>query len=422
MDIRALVGKNVCIVGFGREGQAALRGLRRYAPTARITVADTAPVEVPAEIPRQLGPRYLENLERFDVIIKSPGIPPKPEFERVRSRLTSGTQIFLDTVFQHGALVIGVTGTKGKSTTATLIFEVLRAAQKRSFLLGNIGNPALDFLGEATSETIFVQECSSYQLMDLSVSPPIAVITSFFPEHLDYHGSIETYLEAKKHITRFQKDTGWVFYNARWEGARAIAEESPGRKMPFTAADAPLRITETKLLGQHNLSNIAAAWLVTEHLGVPKDTALKVFREFPGLPHRLQSLGYHHGILWVDDSLSTTPESTIAALDAVGDRVVTLILGGHDRDYEFSDLAREIAKREINGVVLFPPSGVRIRAALTAAGFPGDVLETESMGDAVRWVRERARGGVCLLSPASPSYGLFKNFEERGDRFWEAIQ
>src|SRR5581483_5277832 len=159
------------------------------------------------------------------------------------------------------------------------------------------------------------------QLMELTASPHIAVITSFFPEHLDYHGSLEAYMEAKKHITRFQTADDMVFFNASMEGAAEIAKEGAGRKIPFSADECPIDITETKLIGEHNRSNIAAACMVAAALGVDRDTALKAVKTFEGLPHRLQSLGVHHGFEWVDDAISTTPESTIAALDALGDRV-----------------------------------------------------------------------------------------------------
>ncbi|TSC58286.1 MAG: UDP-N-acetylmuramoylalanine--D-glutamate ligase [Candidatus Peregrinibacteria bacterium Greene0416_19] len=369
MKITDLNGKKVCILGFGKEGRAMLRILKKHAPDADITIADANPIERKMKNEKLItGPDYLKDLDQFDIIIKSPGVPPHPELAALGATLTSGTQIFLDTIADSGAMVIGVTGSKGKSTTSTLIYEELKAAGRDAHLIGNIGKPAIEYIDLAKSGTVFVMEMSSYQLMDLTHSPQIAVVTSFFPEHLDYHGSLEAYLEAKKHIARFQHKDDVMFYNGMSEGARAIASESAGESIPFTTEDAPLPLSETKLLGLHNLSNIAAAFKVAIHLGIPQETCVQVFRRFEGLPHRLQSLGIHHGIEWVDDAISTTPESTIAALDALGDRVTTIILGGQDRGNDFAKLGERIVDSEVRTVMLFPGSGGRIRAAIEGGG------------------------------------------------------
>jgi UDP-N-acetylmuramoylalanine--D-glutamate ligase len=424
MHIRELSGKNICILGFGKEGQSALHALQRHAPNCEITIADrNANVESPSEnVWLQVGTGWLLNLEKFDVLIKSPGIPPLPELEPHRAKTTSATQLFLDTVAEDHALTIGVTGSKGKSTTSTLIHELLIAAGRDAFLVGNIGNPSLDALEHSSPTAAFVLEMSSYQLMDLTTSPHIAVVTSFFPEHLDYHGSIESYKEAKKHITRYQTEEDVVVYNGASDGAKEIAEESEGTRIPFSPKDAPVRLEETHLLGQHNLGNIAAAWKVAEYLNIPKDVCLDVFRNFQGLPHRLQSLGVHHGLEWVDDAISTTPESAIAALDALGDRVATIILGGQDRGYDFSELGKRIAYSTIRTAILFPGSGPRIKKALQTAGATTQLIDANTMEEAVAFARQSTNQSIVLLSPASPSYGMFKNFEERGDAFANVIR
>jgi len=329
--------------------------------------------------------------------------------------------------------VIGVTGSKGKSTTASLIYHIFKTRNQkleiRNFLIGNIGEPAIAHLKDAKPGTIFVMEMSSYQLMDLTVSPALAVVTAFFPEHLDYHGSLDAYKEAKKHITRFQKKDDLVFYAADSEGAREIAEESPGKRIPFSTTDAPVTIEETKLIGAHNLSNIAAAFAVSQEFKIPKDIAIAAIKSFQPLPHRLQSLGVIGGIEWVDDSISTTPESAIAALDALGDRVATIILGGQDRGYDFSLLAKRLKKSKMQTVILLPDSGATIRKALQNEGVTAQCVEATTMQDAVnlakqngKWIMDNGKfPPIVLLSPASPSYGHFKNFEDRGDQFKVAI-
>ena len=333
---------SICILGFGKEGQAALRAVERHAPDATIFLADGNPLFAHTEYPVIAGPTYLEEVDRghFSLIIKSPGIPPQPIFSTWGKRLTSGTQLFQDSIAGTGAIVIGVTGSKGKSTTASLIFAMLQAGGKDTHLIGNIGVPALDFIDHAKKNTIFVQEMSSYQLMDLTHSPQIAVVTSFFPEHLDYHGSLEAYRDAKTHITRFQKPEDIVFYSAASAGATAIAAESPGTRVAIGTDDCPVALAETQLIGEHNRGNAALACAVARHAGIDASICAEALRAFKPLPHRLQRVGTFHGIEWIDDAISTTPESTIAALDALGEGVRTIILGGQDRGNDFASLAK----------------------------------------------------------------------------------
>ncbi len=428
MRIQDLSGKTICLLGFGKEGQATLRALEEYAPGCEVTIADKNEGIVLEGKKHwlQVGSGWLKNLEKFDVIIKSPGIPPQPEFEPVKERITNSTQIFLDTVQSRGSMVIGVTGTKGKSTVSSLIYAVLKEAGKDVYLMGNIGKPALGYLEQSKENTIFVQEMSSYQLQECTSSPHIAVVTSFFPEHLDYHGSLEAYKDAKMHIARFQTAEDVIFYNGKWSEAKEIASESNGKKIPYIISDAPLDLNDTKLIGEHNLENIAVAWKVGEYLGVSKEVAIQAFKTFKPLPHRLQSLGMHHGIEWIDDAISTTPESTIAALRALGDRVKTIILGGQDRGLEFTSLASEmIDHSNIETVILFPGTGPRIKEALEAVkgSKPISFFDAETMEAAVKFAKEHTpKDSVCLLSTASPSYNMFKNFEEKGDVFAEWVR
>jgi UDP-N-acetylmuramoylalanine--D-glutamate ligase len=424
MRITDLAYKKICILGYGKEGQAMLKALQQYAPTAEITIADKNPLLQPTNYKLQTGSNYLKNLRDFDIIIKSPGIPHQPEFDAVQKKMTSSTQIFLESIEGSGAMTIGVTGSKGKSTTSTLIFQILGAAGKNVSLIGNIGEPSISHLDEAKPEKIFVMEMSSYQLQDLSVSPHIAVVTSFFPEHLDYHGSIDAYKNAKKNIAKHQKNDDVIFYCATSDGAREIALESPGTRVPFAADESPVTMEQTKLLGEHNRSNIAAVWKVGEHLKIAPDVMLDVIKNFQGLPHRLQSLGVHAGIEWVDDAISTTPESAIAALDALGERVATIILGGQDRGNDFSQLAKRIKNSSVKTVILFPGTGPRIREAIGDAHADVCFHEVDSMEKAVEIAKNQTpkttnyklQPSIVLLSTASPSYNMFKNFEENDRR------
>ncbi len=441
MRIADLDGKRVCILGFGKEGRAALAALRLHAPRASVVVADRNPASEPGSSHPVLfigGEDYLAKIPAADVVIKSPGIKPEPRIERWRTegKLTSATALFVEEAIAKGALLVGVTGSKGKSTTSSLIFAMLEASGKDVSLVGNIGEPSIAHLDEAKPGKVFVLEMSSYQLMELTRSPEIAVVTSFFPDHLDYHGSLEAYRDAKANIVRLQRSENVVFYAAESEGSKWIADHSPGERIPFSAEECPVQLTETNLLGEHNRSNIAGAYKAALRAGAVPAKAVAAIKAFRPLPHRLQSLGAHHGIEWIDDAISTTPESTIAALDALGDRVKTIILGGQDRGYDFGELAQRLKRSAVSTVILFPGSGPRIREAIEAATVPVTIVDADTMEDAVRIAREQTPATrnpqldtrhptldtpLVLLSTASPSYNMFKNFEEKGDRFRECV-
>ncbi len=425
MRLKDLTGKKICILGFGREGKAMLDALEKNAVHCEVTIADRDErIHLPpGKHWQQIGTGWLRNLTSFDVLIKSPGIPPQPEFKLVEKKMTSGTQIFWDSIKGSGATVIGVTGSKGKSTTSSLIHEILKNAGKDAYLIGNIGEPAIKHLKDARKNTIFVQELSSYQLMNLTSSPQIAVITSFFPEHLDYHGSLGAYLEAKKHITRFQKKNDVVFFANKSKETKEIASESKGEKIAFDPKDSPVKLKQIKLQGEHNLGNIAAAYKVAMRLGVDPKDAIATIKRFEGLPHRLQSLGIHGGIEWVNDSISTTPQSAVAALDALGDRVKTIIVGGQDRGYDFSPLAKRLKTSSVKVAILLPDSGKTIGQHIKKTGAKITLAHADTMEAAVKGAKKcTSKGSIVLLSPASPSYGHFKNFEDRGERFERAIK
>lgn len=428
MRLADLNHKTICIMGYAREGQAVLRAIERLGLTCEVTISDINPDlgETPKQYARQIGEGWLENLEKFDVIIKAPGVPPNPKIEAVRSKITSATQLFFDEAQALGATVIGITGSKGKSTTTALIHAILKGAGLDSHLVGNIGVAALDELPKAKPNAIFVHELSSYQLADSKIRPNVAVTTAFFPEHLDYHGSLEAYFEAKTRIARFQEETDTIVFNASSPECERIAALSKGRKIAVTAKDAPVTLDEIKLRGTHNLGNIALASAVGDLFAVRKETQISIIQAFTGLPHRLQVVGVMQDIEWIDDAISTTPESAIAALDALGQRVRTIILGGQDRGVDFTTLGQRLAHSSVRTVVLFPGSGPRIRTAIEAAKAKVTFIEADSMASAVNAVVKHTPKedppAIGLLSTASPSYGMFKNFEQKGDEFQACIR
>jgi UDP-N-acetylmuramoyl-L-alanine---L-glutamate ligase len=423
MRLSDLKGKRVAILGFGREGKSVANALKRLGIVCDITVRDSSPDARTDGLLLISGPKYLEGLEAYDVVVKSPGIPPHPAIANVGPKLTTATNLFFDSVEDSGASIVGISGSKGKSTTTSLIHAMLLAGGKDAHLVGNIGVPALDHLEKAKKGAIFVHELSSYQLMDMRASPRIAVVTAFFPEHLDYHGSLSSYLDAKKNLTRFQTSDDCVFFSKESHGAAEIAKEGSGRKIPYGAEDAAVELAKTKLIGHHNEVNLGGATLCATYLGVSKKDCAKAAKAFIPLRHRLEPVGTHHGIDWVDDAISTTPESAVAALDALGDKVATMILGWQDRGYDFTRLAERIKDSELRAAIFFPGSGRRIEEALKAADARIEYAHAESMEEAVeKAIRLTPRGKTCLLSTASPSYGMFRNFEEKGEVFQRCVR
>ena len=392
--------KNVAIVGYGREGKASEKYLKKRFSDLRIKILDEA-----TDI------KYLEKQNDFDFALKTPGLPK----EKMTIPYTTATNLFFS---QIDNLTIGVTGSKGKSTTASLIYSILKAAGKKVTLLGNIGSPMLSVLERPiTPDEIFVLELSSYQLDDICYSPDIAVILNLFPEHMNYHGNAGKYYVAKKNIVNFQKPWNYFVYNGKDKELKKWTKDSRAEGVSFSDQNIPAGL-KSSLLGRHNEENIQAAVSVAKILKIPQKAVKKALAEFKTLPHRLELVGKFRGIEFYDDAISTTPESTLAALYAIPN-VATIFLGGEDRGYDFSKLEKELKKRKIKNIVLFPESGKRI--IRNKKGF--NILETTNMSEAVNFAfKNTPAGKICLLSMASPSYSLWKNFEEKGDEFQRAIR
>jgi UDP-N-acetylmuramoylalanine--D-glutamate ligase len=384
--------KNALILGYGKEGMATEVYLQKQFPTLKTAVADESRTK-----------DYLDMQKDFDIAVKTPGIHKS----KVTIPYTTATNIFFSEVKARGNLIIGVTGSKGKSTTASLIAAIIKTAGRDVQLVGNIGNPMLEvLLKPIKQDEIFVVELSSYQLDDIRYSPDIAVVTNLFPEHMDFHGGLEQYYEAKKNIIRFQNPGDLFFYNGTNKLLKDWAKETKAMAIAAKAQQLP-----SNLLGKHNEENISLAIAVADSLGISKDHIARAVQDFQPLSHRLELVGTFQGITFYDDAISTTPESTILAIEALKN-VDTIFLGGQDRGFDFSPLEKAIKKYKIKNIVLFPDSGSKIHLNDL------NVLNTASMEEAVKFAYENtAAGKTCLLSCASPSYSLWKNFEEKGDEF-----
>ncbi len=418
MKISDLEDKRIIIFGFGREGQATLEILKKKLPGQKIVVTDEQVVDGLDEF--VLLDQAIELANSNTVIIKSPGIPPhRPvvnSFIERGAKITSATNLFFAERKNNGT-IIGVTGTKGKSTTASLLAHTLKTGGLPAVLVGNIGVPMLSAV-DALDDSIFVIELSSYMLADLEIGPDIAVFLNLYEEHMDWHGSVADYHEAKWNITAKQGPGDLLIYNETSPVLTMLASRAPARQIPFQKIDDPL-LDNLKIKGEHNRENACAVLLVAELLGVTDEKIAEAFSTFKALPHRLEEIATVNGVLYVNDSISTTPQSAMAALGVYGAKVGAILLGGKDRGYDFSELA--ITLKDLSDVqVLILPGGDRIAQALKKVDV--NFVTVESLDSAVDWCHQNLKlNQVCLLSPASPSYGYFKNFEERGDKFRQAV-
>lgn len=428
-------GKKVLILGFGREGRSSYELIRRLLPEQKMWIADQRKVEVSdAHVELVCGEGYLEGLEEYDIIMKSPGISLKDvDVSEFEEKITSQLELLLE--FFPGR-TIGVTGTKGKSTTSSLVYEVLRGQGVRSLLLGNIGTPVFEHVDEIESDMTLVLEMSSHQLEFMRRSPNVALLLNVYPEHLDHYRSFEAYAQAKCNIFQWQGEDDVLFYGADEGLVRKLVMEIGGagreygvglergavRKVGDFVEFESERVYDCrdgrKLVGDYNLLNIMFALGVAKALGLDMAKAAKSVNEFRTLKHRLEFVGEFGGVKYYDNAIGTVPQATMTAMKALGD-VDTVIVGGMDRDVSMAELVKFLKKDKARNVICMPETGYVVAMAVGAE----KAVMVETMEEAVRVARERtAQGKSCLLSPAAASYGRFKNFEEKGDLYQELVR
>jgi UDP-N-acetylmuramoylalanine--D-glutamate ligase len=443
MRFAELAGRRVGIWGAGREGLAAHRALREQDPSREVVVYTDAPV--PAEERDAFGtgaafadgPDGFGRLAECDVVIRSPGVSRyRPEVERLGAsgvELTTGTNLWFE---EHGQeRVVAVTGTKGKSTTSSLIAHLLNESGVRAVLGGNVGRAPLDMLRVDPAPEVWVLELSSFQAADLERGPSIAVLLNIHPEHLDWHGTPERYMADKANLFLRRTDTiavlnhsdarvaalGAKLIDVRWFGdERSLhADERGGIRRGTEVLYDPGTL---RLRGVHNALNACAALTVVDELGLDAAALGDALRSFEPLPHRLEPVGAYGAVTFVNDSISTTPAAAMAALRALADAPIALIAGGYERGQDYTGLAAAIVDSTVELVVGLPDTGKRIVAEVEALGDGGPA--TALAADVDEAVALAAAGlpgsGTVLLSPAAPSYVQFRNFEERGQAFARA--
>ena len=431
--------KSVCILGFGREGKSTYNMIKKYCSPSKVTVCDLNPVDcglLDSSDEVITGSDYQKSLDCFDLVFKSPGIVLEKSPDELKCVITSETQVFF-TVFREQ--IIGITGTKGKSTVSSLIYHILKEAGNDTYLAGNIGIPVFDIAEQITDKSIVVCELSCHQLEYMTVSPKTAVFLNLYEEHLDHYGTMERYYSAKKNIYLHQKEYddllinydifpkeyhSWHMYSISDKNPDADVYVSGGKiKLKHHDGEYQIPVDRIKLLGVHNHYNIAVAYYILSfYLDLEDEKDIEVFTNalctFNPLAHRLEYIGKKKGINWYDDSISTACATAIEAVKSVPD-VKTILIGGMDRGIDYTSLVEFLSGTDIN-VICMERSGKRIYDIIQSTEFssPERVHYAEHLKEAVELAGEiTPQGSGCVLSPASASYGIFKNFEERGEVF-----
>lgn len=455
-------GKKVLLLGFGREGESTYRVLRALGSYKALAIADLAEEggRRPSEDILWIGgPDYQKVMDAYDVVFKSPGIVLERPSEEYRCRIMSQTEVFLRLFREQ---IIGVTGTKGKSTTASLLYHVLRTAGRKALLVGNIGVPAFDHLEEIDKDTVIVFELSCHQLEYLTVSPHMALLLNIYEEHLDHYGTMERYVHAKEQIFRHQGASDVLICGEQCLPARAdcasqvvriidrnmgAAEDEAGKAKTgeggfWEKKDADtVVLTENcisweghgyeipsgdiGLLGHHNCYDIAFVYAACRMKGIGDEEFTRGLTTYQPLPHRLSYLGEKDGVKYYDDSISTICAATIQALNTLKD-ADTVLIGGMDRGIDYGELIAYLSESPVEHIILMEATGKRIYREI-GEKYPEfkrreRIVAVDHLPEAVETAKRVTRAGrSCVLSPAAASYGIFKNFEERGEVFRELV-
>lgn len=435
--------KKILILGFGREGQSTYKLIRKYLDKQKIYIADEKEnfyeqykfLYEDNNVTYISGKNYLEKLEDYDIIMKSPGI----SFANVDTaeyiyKIKSQLELLLEFFKVY---TIGITGTKGKSTTSSLINKILKDQNIKSILLGNIGIPVFDYIDIIEEDMTIVLEMSSHQLEYMNLSPNIAILLNVYEEHLDYYKSFDKYVKAKGNIYKHQKKSDYLLYNSDNEMINKLINvtnattykvsiKGNDRSNIYLKQDEIYfnnkliynKKEERKLLGDYNLNNIMFALGVSEILNLDIEKTRKTISEFKTLEHRLEFVGKYNDILYYDNSIGTVPMATIEAINAL--KIVnTLIIGGMDRGIDYKEFIKYLNESDVENIICMPKTGHDIAKFLIRQ----KAYIVETLEEAVNIAKKvTKKEKICLLSPAAASYGFFKNFEEKGKIFKKLVK
>ncbi len=398
MKIEKLKDKSILILGYGKEGNDVLKFLTKIFPTKVFGVADlNEKIKVNSKkIKLYLGKDYLSAIDDYDIVIKSPGIKLAKS-----KKIITGSQIFFD---NFKGTIIGVTGTKGKSTTSSLIHDLLSNAKYNVSLLGNIGKSSLLSVLISKEEDFCVYELSSHQLYYSKLRPSVAVILNIYPEHLDYYKDFKTYRSAKLNITKYQKKEDYLITNLDIKTKAKILKYNP--------------IKNDKV----HPDNLGVLCVIAKLFKIKDEILQKTFKEYQNLEHRLEHVGTFNRIDFYNDSLATIPQATEYAIDSLGSKLDTLIAGGFNRGVDYSSLVDKIISSNIKTLILFPGSGDKIYDILQKKEYHEiEIYRAKNMKQAVKLCFKHGKD-ICLLSCAASSFGLFKDYKDRGNQFKKYIK
>lgn len=449
-----LENKKILILGFGKEGKSTYNFLRKYFEEKKLFVADrdinlldkNFELMDDMDLEVSVGDNYLNGIEEYDLIIKAPGISFKGmDISKFETKITSQLELFLEYIPSN---TIGITGTKGKSTTSSLMYEVLKNNGKKAFLLGNIGNPIFDSIEEIDEDSYVVIELSSHALQYIKKSVDIAILLNIHEEHLDHYNSFEEYILAKMNIGIYQNDTNYFIVNYDDNELQNKLNDNMDKIMSniknislsdcndkidvYIDSDNDIVINKEKIInvkillndmnlkGMHNVNNIMFILEASNILNLDLRKSLDAIISFKPLEHRMELVAKIDDVEYYNDSIATIPSSTINAIEAIKN-IGTLIVGGNDRGVNLEELYSYLRLSDINNIICLPKTGEYIYEELKNEKNK-KVLFVEDLKEAVRISKNiTPRGKVCLMSPAASSYGYFKNFEERGKLFKEYV-
>ena len=431
-----LKNKKIAIVGFGREGKSTYKFIRKYLNNQELEILDGNEklLELNEELKNDknlkiiTGKNYLDNLEKYDLIIKSPGVKFKDlDISKFEDKITSQLGLTLDFYKQN---VIGITGTKGKSTTTSLIFKVLKAQGYDAYLLGNIGIPIFDYIEKFNENSKLVIEMAALQLEYVKTSPHIGIILNLFEEHLDFFKSKEHYFLAKLNMFKYQDISDYVLYTSSNETLDKYVQNGnyitnlidinkefkiENNYVIYDNKKIYDSNSERLLLGKHNLTNIMFVLRLSELLKLDLQKTINTINQFKPLEHRMEYVATINGVKYYNDAIATIPEATINCVEALKD-VDTIIFGGMDRGIDYNDLIDFFNKSKIKNFICMPDTGYKIGKEIKSK----NVYMVETLEDAVKKAKEVTKN-ICVMSPAASSYNAFKNFEEKGRIYKELV-
>lgn len=439
--IEKLYNKHIAVLGYGREGKSTYRFIKNYCKNTKVTIIDYKDIrndfydEFSDEVEFITGEDYLNNLEKYDIIIKTPGISLKDiDISTFEDKISSQVELLLE-VYKNNC--IGITGTKGKSTTSSLIYKILKDQGKDTYLVGNIGEPVFDNIENYKEETTIVIELSSHQLEFLNVSPHIGFVINLFEDHLDHAGSLYHYHQIKLNMFRNQNSDDIGIYNFDNEYLKKyINEEKFNSKLLGVSLNEKKDTykennivyfqnkilydvnTPRLLLGEHNTTNIIFSLIVADIMNLDLNKAVQSISTFKPLDYRLQCVGNYNDINFYVDTLATIPEATIQSIETLNN-VDTLIFGGMDRGIDYKDFINYLNNSSINNLICMPSTGYKIGKEITNK----NIYYISDLEEAVKKAKEvTSKDKICLLSPAASSYEYFKNYAEKAEAFIKYVK